>query len=72
MVSHWAIGVPIILGTLIGTVVLAIPRQHAYSRPQQVLVSTTGKRRTKEELVQELLSRTAPCDDYEMKPVVNE
>lgn len=71
MVSHWAIGVPIIMGTLIGTLVLAIPRQHYYSRPPPLLTAT-GKRKSKEELIEDLLSRTAPPDDYEMKPVVNE
>lgn len=71
---HLVIGLPLIIGTLVGTAVLARAREHLYTAPQlratEAKDAHLKKARSKEELVEELMRRAKPVDDYEMKPVI--
>ena len=68
--SHWSIGLPLVVGTLLGMAVLAKAREHLYTTNRTPIMDNTIKRRSKEELVEELMRRVEPRDDYDMKPVL--
>jgi hypothetical protein len=77
MPSHWAIGLPLIFGTLVGMAVLTKSRSHHYhsTTPPPELDALAGhgslrRKKSKEEHLEEMRRRVETRDDYEMKPVV--